>query len=144
MKQLHLFPESTQADKKDFPLQRICSLELASKCMGDEELDSNSQSTTESANVSLLDRLSINSSPSLTCGTYYDIPLPENATELETNVCKYLEKLGVHISHPEMKQSFWLVKSPLPLRKKSLLLERRKSLYVQNPGASWCAEGEKK
>lgn len=38
--------------------------------------------------------------------SYYDIKIPEKAPENEIKICKYLDNIGVHISHPSAKKVF--------------------------------------
>ncbi len=142
MQQLHLFPAEesvpalTMCMSRKIVLRRADSLVVSPGSLAEETPTSSTESFT-----SFADRLSVDSlcSPEASSPTsYYDIPLPESPTQAERNICRYLEQHQVHMSHPEAKKS--QVRAPQsssPVlgahRKASVLLERRRSMYIKQP-----------
>ena len=127
MKQLQLFPT------------RLGSLDFGSSPSSE---DSSPTSNTAPSPISL--GSFITKSATATFSTfrrsyYYDIPLPQDATDTEVKICKYLEAHNVHVSSPEEKSQTHTAYARNPAtgspilfnnRKKSSLLERRNSLHA--------------
>ena len=60
--------------------------------------------------------------------SYYDIPLPEDASELEKKICKYLEMQDIRVSHPSMKKP-----KQAPQRKQNSIGSlNRKTSFLEN------------
>ena len=144
MKQLRLFPEVSNSERRCICLQRAGSLGIEPKTTIDKEIDGSPKEGTQGMSAFCFDKssfgdVSIDSSASnsSTCTSYYDIPLPENPSEVERRICLYLDVHDIHVSHPEMKQKrCFISKSSSPSsnfqKRKSDLLERRMSLYIKS------------
>ena len=72
------------------------------------------------------------------CG-YYDVSTPQDAPIIELNVCKYLDKQGIHMSHPSMKKRILVPRlktssSAISLHTKPKFIEKRSRLFSSSLG----------
>ncbi len=67
--------------------------------------------------------------------SYYDIPVPENAPDIERRICQYLEASGVHMSHPSMRHSLFRAAKTFsqgPAQIKANFVAKRNRMFSQS------------